>query len=1001
MNKTLLAKYPEGIASRALHPGGSSILAKQYLESATHMRVHGRVNRFSKDRVKIQDDPYFAEFVRESLGTSPSNLFTKYGLAQPNKAAGYKSLLKYDKDQPTLRRSKWALAGAWTERHFACMNNAEVWTDHNEVKKCLDMKTSSGFPWNCDPDLKTKGQFYNHPESMNYCQDYWECLKESQCAPVFWTNNVKEELRDAEKIALNKLRTFVGAPVQHVHACTQMFGDMNNKFYETANTGQHWSFVGSTKFFRGWNKLFRRLSKHPNAFELDESEYDSSLFREAMYGMAEFRFRMLAPEHQTEENRNRIWNLYVEIVDSVIVTQDGDVVSKDTGNPSGSANTIVDNTVILFRLKAYAWLCLCEDLEPDFRAKYETYGAFMDNVEAALTGDDNTWTCSDDVVGWYNALNVSKIWSGIGVTTKYGNSSAPRKLEDCTFLSMGFRKLGDQYVPIPEGEKMMCSMAYHLKSATPRWSLLRACALRVETFWDDASRKLLSEYIHWLNKQYVAELHSPNDENDILDRFTYQDVWSVYKTDSEIRQLYLSEEGSSWLTGFSVLDKLLYSYVGLCTTGKERQVPQGISPHNLKMTKTKSQKARMRAKATGAAKAHGGKRAPKARGQKRRGRARGRGRQRGSQGLGMPNQKVNTAPASVGINYGASMITRKAGKVQAHADQDPSAGSERVSFCDMFSTIVQAGSVTATGGFGGTATYFKNLSPSQLSPRLTQLEELYEYYAFRRLKIEYLPIVGTATNVAVNLGIDSNVASDANFATPVPQQVLEFRPSMGGIAWQVMEMEYKHTGSKLWACTTVGESDVSNYAQCVLYCVLDGSPATSVGYGKLRISGIIDFYKDTPPSATNPALVLSRNLNFHSGPALVEHVKRCKAYMDLLSDEKVDPKDVGVYNDGIYLKGIRVYPDVKDYDGTNHDPRALEKQVAQLTRLVTQLMVKTEDEEKDIEVLEDIQNLKGPARPNRTSDLPVIVGHDYGIPVTSSRQSTPNKTKAGWFAGSS
>jgi len=560
VNKTILASYPAEIASLALRPGGPSDSARSYLSNAVNMHLEGRVVRRTKDKVKNQDDPYFAEFVREKLGANPSNLFTKYGLAQPNKAAGYKSLIKYDKEQPTLRGEMWALAGAWTERHFNCMSNAEVWTDFQEVRRCLDMKSSSGFPWNCDPNLKKKGDFYNHPESMNFCQAYWDCLKESQAAPVFWTNNVKEELRDTEKIAQNKLRTFVGSPVQHVHACTQIFGDMNNKFYESANTGEHWSFVGSTKFFRGWNKLFQRLSKHPNAFELDESEYDSSLFREAMYGMAEFRFRMLAPEHQTEENRNRIWNLYVEIVDSVIVTQDGDVVSKNTGNPSGSANTIVDNTVILFRLLAYAWLCLCEDHR---RGEFANYGRFMENVEAALNGDDNTWTCSDDVVSWFNALNVSLVWSGIGVTTKFGDSPEPRKLEDCTFLSMGFRKLGDQYVPIPEGEKMLCSMAYHLKSATPRWSLLRACALRVETFWDDTCRKLLSEYIQWLNKQYNAELHSPQDENDVLDRFTYQDVWSVFKTDSEIRQLYLSEEGLAGLFESSVLQDELFSYVGL------------------------------------------------------------------------------------------------------------------------------------------------------------------------------------------------------------------------------------------------------------------------------------------------------------------------------------------------------------------------------------------------------------------------------------------------------
>jgi len=502
--------------------------------------IEGRVNRFTKDKVKAADDPFFAKFCFNKFKRSPYDCFTKYGLAQPNKLAGYLSLRKYDKGQPYLDPVLWARAGNWTEKHFACMNNAEVWMDFEKIRGELDMKASAGFPWNCDPNCKTKGQFYARQDAESICSSYMEELIEPECDPVFWTNNVKEELRSAEKMAQNKLRTFVGSPAEHVHACVAMFGDMNNKFYQSANTGQHWSFVGSTKFRGGWTRLFNRLKKHPNAFELDESEYDSSLFREAMYGMADFRFRMLHPKHQTVENYHRIHNLYVEIVDSVVVTQDGDLVMKDTGNPSGSANTIVDNTVILFRLLAYAWLVLCRDLDLE---EFDSYQRFMENVEAALNGDDNTWTCSDLVVGWFNALNVSKVWSAIGVTTKYGDDPAPRKLSDCNFLSAGFRKVGPDWVPLPEGEKVLCSMAYHLKSPTARWSLLRACALRIESFWDDECRQTLSEYIQWLCKEYVLELHAPQDSRDPMDMFSFDEVYSVYKTDSEIRQLYLCEEG--------------------------------------------------------------------------------------------------------------------------------------------------------------------------------------------------------------------------------------------------------------------------------------------------------------------------------------------------------------------------------------------------------------------------------------------------------------------------
>jgi hypothetical protein len=345
------------------------------------------------------------------------------------------------------------------------------------------------------------------------------------------------------------LRTFVGAPSEHVVASQMMFGDQNQKMYDSVH--KHWSFVGGTKFYRGWNKMYNRLSKHPNAFELDESEYDSSLFRELMYGNAEFRWRMLAPQFRTLENRNRLDNLYREIVESYIVTQDGDVVMKDTGNPSGSFNTIADNTVGLYRLLAYAWIFLCNQQvtlglwSQEKCDKMSTFESFHTHVEAALTGDDNTWTCSDEVVGWFNAKCVSQVWLQLGVKTT-SPCYEPRKLIECRFLSAGFRNVGGCIVPIPEHSKVMGSIAFHNPSPqNPRWSLLRACALRIESFWDDQSRQVISDFIHWLLTNYHELLHSPKDENDPKDIFNFDQVYSVYKTDSEIKALYLCNESSS------------------------------------------------------------------------------------------------------------------------------------------------------------------------------------------------------------------------------------------------------------------------------------------------------------------------------------------------------------------------------------------------------------------------------------------------------------------------
>jgi len=62
-----------------------------------------------------------------------------------------------------------------------------------------------------------------------------------------------------------------------------------------------------------------------------------------------------------------------------------------------------------------------------------------------------------------------------------------------------------------------------------------------------------------LCKNYAAELQSPKDPKDPLDIFTFNEVYFVFKTDSELKMLYLSNEGAGEAPVLS----------GLYVTGKE------------------------------------------------------------------------------------------------------------------------------------------------------------------------------------------------------------------------------------------------------------------------------------------------------------------------------------------------------------------------------------------------------------------------------------------------
>lgn len=488
------------------------------------MKFMGQVLRFTPMKDTARRDQYFHEFVK-----SKAIQYTeKYKMAMPNRAAMTKSISKYNRAQPTeLNQRAWQIACDWTYKHFSPhMGSARI-VDHDKARRDLDRTTSPGYPWS--RFWGNKGQFLDSEEAPKIERMFWDSLSTEHPLQSFWTASLKRELRPVEKLAENKIRTFTASPTELSIATTRMCLDCNEKFYESNN--KTWSFVGGSKYYQGFDRLYRRLDKHPNAFELDESSFDASLFRKAMESVRDLRWEFYHDVEKTPENKRRLWNIYDQIINSIIVLDNGEVFQKNTGNPSGSANTIVDNTLILFMLFAYAFIMIM--LERKETEKYATFEYFMTLVEAALNGDDNTFTVADEIVEYFNATSVSRIWTLIGVETKSPNFN-PRKLSECEFLSHGFIQYNKMWLPICERDKALCSLMWGSEVDDVRFTLLRAYALRIETWPDEQARKDIMLFIDWLRKTFKHDLHGIIPDTDL----TMLKINSVFKTDAELKRLY-------------------------------------------------------------------------------------------------------------------------------------------------------------------------------------------------------------------------------------------------------------------------------------------------------------------------------------------------------------------------------------------------------------------------------------------------------------------------------
>jgi len=274
-----------------------------------------------------------------------------------------------------------------------------------------------------------------------------------------------------------------------------------------------------------WDRLYRKLKTFKKGYALDESEYDSSLRAYLMWSCAALRWKMLRKEDQTPENLLRIKNYYRNLVNSLVITPEGILVMKLGGNPSGSVNTINDNTLILYALLAYAWIMNCPE-EP-------SYLEFELNTAKILVGDDNTWTVSEWAHDFYNAHTVISTWNDIGIITTT-DSMEPRPAEDLDFLSAHTIFYLGRAIPVYCRGKLMTSLLYsETQKQSPAFTLLRAAAL-LQIGWSDTQfRKFAREFIEWLLEHF--------------DEICSEDVdWIQAKsgilTDERLCKLFLGDE---------------------------------------------------------------------------------------------------------------------------------------------------------------------------------------------------------------------------------------------------------------------------------------------------------------------------------------------------------------------------------------------------------------------------------------------------------------------------
>lgn len=266
-----------------------------------------------------------------------------------------------------------------------------------------------------------------------------------------------------------------------------------------------------------------------NTIELDGKKFDGRFRYYCMKKIRDFRFKMLAQEYRTPENKARLKHLYYELAHSPLVNVDGGVYGRACGNPSGQACTTPDNLFKNFMDIVVLWHLIMP-------VEYHTYTHFSQLLILCVVGDDINISVHPTIQHLFNAKAIQDKMTVIDMEYHFASMEFRHNYE-CTFLGHAFEfceipKLGyGMYLPVIDCNRMRSNMLIYNEDHTIQNSIIRACGLRNETFACLSCRGWFLGLI-----EYLRKLTADDTTLETLN------AWKNYNTDMDLWKIYSGKQ---------------------------------------------------------------------------------------------------------------------------------------------------------------------------------------------------------------------------------------------------------------------------------------------------------------------------------------------------------------------------------------------------------------------------------------------------------------------------
>lgn len=407
----------------------------------------------------------------------------------------------------------------------------------DEAISRIELSSSPGFPWRSKYATKRDVIENELPlirsivERVFATGDVDYVFDGQRYTNVFWLTSPKSEIRPIEKVnnvdkSKRKTRTFMcGDLICHIVGF-MLYKEQNDNFLDLALSNS-WSAIGLSPWYGGWNSLVRillRNSPHSSIaknFHCYDASHMEASVSDAMQDLIYEARNQSLPSYCEIASQ---W-FYLNVTNSLIIDIDGFVVMKNGKNPSGSFNTLTDNTMALIIVFLYCISCFYMSLEKVFEAYHR--------IACKMLGDDSIFEeCPElaDLEMCANELGFNLL-----------PESEPGPLTQCSFLSskFNFNTRYCSWIQYNNWEKTIANVFFNFKARSWRLTYAKLCAVRQIFYAYDDKRVYVDKLLN-----YILSRHDDDMKREDCKELTYAQARSQLMSDKANKFLIFGLEST-------------------------------------------------------------------------------------------------------------------------------------------------------------------------------------------------------------------------------------------------------------------------------------------------------------------------------------------------------------------------------------------------------------------------------------------------------------------------